>query len=156
MAAHLYVLYFGMMSMITPPVAIAAFAAAGIAGANPMRTGFEAMRFGWIAYIVPVLFVASPSLLLIGSAQEVGIAVVTASMGVWLGSIAVAGHFVRPLRPSMRLLFAAAGLLALIPAGAFPGALWTDIAGTILGGFLIAREYVATRSHASLKTDSLR
>jgi TRAP transporter 4TM/12TM fusion protein len=148
MAAHLYVLYFGMMSMITPPVAIAAFAAAGIAGASPMRTGFEAMRFGWTAYVVPVLFVASPTLLLIGAPQDIALAVVTAFMGVWLGSIAVAGHFMRPIGPSMRLLFAAAGLLALIPAGAFPGAVWTDILGMVLGAFLIVREYFAARAAA--------
>jgi TRAP transporter 4TM/12TM fusion protein len=155
MAAHLYVLYFGMMSMITPPVAIAAFAAAGIAGANPMRTGFEAMRFGWTAYVVPVLFVASPTLLLIGPAQDIAIAIITAAMGVWLGSIAVAGHFMRPLGPLMRLLFAVAGLLALIPAGAFVGAVWTDIAGVVLGAVLIAREYRATRARADLKAGSL-
>jgi TRAP transporter 4TM/12TM fusion protein len=143
MAAHLYVLYFGMMSMITPPVAIAAFAAAGIAGASPMRTGFEAVRFGWTAFVVPVLFVASPTLLLIGPVQDVALAVATAAMGVWLGSIAVAGHFMRPLRLPMRILFAVAGLLALIPAGAFPGAVWTDVAGAILGGALILREYSA-------------
>jgi TRAP-type uncharacterized transport system fused permease subunit len=145
MAAHLYVLYFGMMSMITPPVAIAAFAAAGIAGASPMRTGFEAVRFGWTAFVVPVLFVASPTLLLIGPVYDIALAVATAVMGVWLGSIAVAGHFTRPLKVPTRLLFAAAGLLALIPAGAFPGAIFTDIVGTTLGGVLLAREYLATR-----------
>jgi TRAP transporter 4TM/12TM fusion protein len=145
MAAHLYVLYFGMMSMITPPVAIAAFAAAGIAGASPMRTGFEAMRFGWTAYVVPVLFVASPTLILIGPVQDIALAIATAVMGVWLGSIAIAGHFMRPLSIPMRLLFAAAGMLALIPAGAFPGAVVTDIAGGTLGGLLIAREYFAAR-----------
>jgi TRAP transporter 4TM/12TM fusion protein len=145
MAAHLYVLYFGMMSMITPPVAIAAFAAAGIAGANPMRTGLEAMRFGWIAYVVPVLFVASPTLLLIGPAFDVALAFVTAVMGVWLVSIAIAGHFTRPLRLPLRALFAVAGLLALVPAGAFPGAVWTDVAGAILGGLLLLHGYLTTR-----------
>ncbi|MEJ2378287.1 MAG: TRAP transporter fused permease subunit, partial [Pseudolabrys sp.] len=60
MAAHLYVMYFGMMSMITPPIAIAAFAAASVAKSDPMRTGFAATRFGWTAFIVPVLFVYSP------------------------------------------------------------------------------------------------
>ncbi|HYZ25970.1 MAG TPA: TRAP transporter fused permease subunit [Geminicoccaceae bacterium] len=139
-AAHLYVLYFGMMSMITPPVAIAAFAAASIADADPMRTGFAAMRFGWSAYIVPFLFVASPSLLLIGEPATVAIAAITAVMGVWLVSIALAGHFVRAIAPGLRLLFAGAGLLALIPAAAFEGALYTDIAGALLGGILIGRE----------------
>ena len=145
MAAHLYVMYFGMMSMITPPVAIAAFAAAGIAAASPMRTGFAAMRFGWTAYIVPFLFVASPSLLLIGEPQSIAIAVTTAVMGVWLVSIALAGYFTRLLTLPMRIFFSVAGLLALIPAGAFPAAVWTDIAGAVLGGVLIARELMASR-----------
>jgi TRAP transporter 4TM/12TM fusion protein len=154
MGAHLYVMYFGMMSMITPPVAIAAFAAAGIAEASAMRTGFAAMRFGWTAYIVPFLFVASPSLLLIGEPESVALAVVTATMGVWLVSIALAGYFTRGLTWPMRLLFAAAGLLALIPAGAFPAAVWTDIAGAVLGGALIARELTASRARPASETVS--
>src|SRR5690606_3170610 len=58
-AAHMFVMYFGMMSMITPPICIAAFAAASVAGADAMRTGFTATRFGWTAFIVPFLFVYS-------------------------------------------------------------------------------------------------
>ncbi len=146
MAAHLYVLYFGMMSMITPPVAIAAFAAAGIASADPMRTGFEAMRFGWTAYVVPLLFVASPTLLLEGDPASVALAVVTAIMGVWLVAIAMAGFFTRRLSALPRVLFGIAGLLALIPAGAFPGAVWTDIGAAILGGALIGREFAGRRA----------
>jgi TRAP transporter 4TM/12TM fusion protein len=149
MAAHLYVMYFGMMSMITPPVAIAAFAAAGIAEASPMRTGFAAMQFGWSAFIVPFLFVASPTLLLIGEPQAVAMAVVTATMGVWLVSIALAGFFTRVLAAPIRLMFGVAGLLALIPAGAFPHAVWTDIIGAALGGVLIAREFMATRARGA-------
>jgi len=140
MAAHLYVLYFGMMSMITPPVAVAAFAAAGIARADAMRTGFEAVRFGWTAFIVPFLFVLSPSLILIGGTWAIVQAIVTAFFGVWLVSIALAGHFVRPVRWPMRILFGVAGLLALIPAGAVTGGVYTDIAGTILGIGLVAYE----------------
>jgi len=64
LASHMFILYLGMMSMITPPVAIGAFFAASLAGAEPMRTGFTAMRFGWTAYIVPFLFIFSPALLL--------------------------------------------------------------------------------------------
>ncbi|MGA0926460.1 MAG: TRAP transporter permease, partial [Burkholderiaceae bacterium] len=73
-AAHLFVMYFGMMSMITPPVAIASYAAAGIAGSNPMATGFSSVRLGWSAYIVPVLFVFSPTLLLIGEPGNIALA----------------------------------------------------------------------------------
>ena len=139
-AAHLYVMYFGMMSMITPPVAIAAFAAAGLARADPMRTGWEACRFGWSAYVVPFLFVLSPTLLLIGEPEAVALAIVTATLGIWLVSIGMIGFFMRPLPPALRGAFMLSGLLALIPAGAFPGAVWTDIVGAALGAVLIARE----------------
>jgi TRAP transporter 4TM/12TM fusion protein len=139
-AAHLYVMYFGMMSMITPPVAIAAFAAASLARADAWRTGWEACRFGWSAYVVPFLFVLSPTLLLIGPADAVALAIVTATLGIWLASIGVVGYFMRPLGIPLRALFGFAGIMALIPAGAFPGAVWTDIIGALLGAVLIARE----------------
>ncbi len=141
-AAHLFVLYFGMMSMITPPVAIAAFAAATLAGAPAMRTGLEAVRFGWPAYVVPFLFVASPSLLLLGTPWQVTLAVVTALAGVWLISVGAVGYLVRALGPSRRLGFVLAGLLLMVPAGAFGGALATDLAGLLLGVALSLRELV--------------
>jgi TRAP transporter 4TM/12TM fusion protein len=142
MAAHLYILYFGMMSMITPPVAVAAFAAAALAKADPMRTGFAAMRFGWTAFIVPFLFVASPSLILVGTPFAIAQAVATAFVGVWLVSIGIAGHFVRPVGWAQRIAFAISGILALIPAGAFKGGVLTDIAGIGIGAGLIGWELV--------------
>jgi TRAP transporter 4TM/12TM fusion protein len=148
-AAHLYVMYFGMMSMITPPVAIAAFAAASIAGAEPMRTGWSSVAFGWTAFVVPVLFVLSPQLLLIGDAWAITLATVTAIAGVWLVSVAITGYYVRQLAHGARLAFAAAGLLALIPAGAFPGAVYTDILGAAAGAALVARELLITRRRAA-------
>ncbi len=144
-AAHLFILYFGMMSMITPPVAIAAFAAASLSGADPMRTGFAAMRFGWIAYVIPFMFIYSPSLLLQGSAFAAALAAVTAVAGVWLASIGVVGYLVRPLNARERLLFAAAGIALVMPAGAFPGAIYTDIAGFVLGVLLVRRELALRR-----------
>ena len=93
-AAHLFVMYFGMMSMITPPVALAAYAAASLAQADPMATGFEATRFGWSTFIVPFLFVVSPALLLIGDAASVALAVTSATIGVWLVSIGVVGQLI--------------------------------------------------------------
>ncbi len=144
-AAHLYVMYFGMMSMITPPVAIAAFAAASVASAEPMRTGWASVVFGWTAFVVPVLFVLSPQLLLMGDAWGIALATITAIAGVWLVSIAITGYYVRQLAYGARLVFAAAGLLALIPAGAFPGAVYTDILGALVGAVLIARELLTAR-----------
>ena len=150
-AAHLYVMYFGMMSMITPPVAIAAFAAAGVAQADPMKSGWSAVRFGWMAYIVPLLFVFSPALLLIGDSAAIALAVTTAVAGVWLVSIALAGHFLRSLAPPLRMAFAIIGLLALLPAGAFRGAEIIAIAGTAAGLALIGYEYFIARTRRAEK-----
>ncbi|WP_254656276.1 TRAP transporter permease [Jannaschia sp. CCS1] len=143
--AHLYVLYFGMMSMITPPIALAAFAAASIAKAPAMATGWAAMRFGWSAYVIPVLFVASPTLLMIGEVGDIALAIVTATLGVWLVSCALAGYFSGPLKPMMRVGFAMAGLAALIPAAAFDGALLTDIGGIALGVAFMAVDILRNR-----------
>ncbi len=149
MAAHLYVMYFGMMSMITPPIAIAAFAAASVAKADAMRTGLAATRFGWTAFIVPVLFVYSPSLLLIGEPAEIAIAVCTAMFGVWLISCAAVGYFMRELKLPGRLAFGAAGFASLIPAGAFTGGAVVDVVGVIAGIAIVTYEYLAvTRQRA--------
>lgn len=145
MAAHLFVMYFGMMSMITPPVAIAAFAAASLAQCDAMRTGFAAMRFGWLAYIIPFLFIKSPSLLLNGDALNVIVAVVTALGGVWLVSASVVGYLTRPLAATARLGFAISGLLLLIPSGVSGGALTTDFAGFVLAVLLVGRETLVVK-----------
>jgi TRAP transporter 4TM/12TM fusion protein len=140
MAAHLFVLYFGMMSMTTPPVAVAAFAAASIAQSDPIRTGFAGVKFGWSAYIVPFLFVSSPTLLMQGSVVDVTVAVFTAIMGVYLVSVGVAGYMTRPVGPLLRAAFACAGLAMMVPANAFEGAIWTDIIGFVAGVVLIASQ----------------
>jgi TRAP-type uncharacterized transport system fused permease subunit len=131
-----------MMSMITPPVAVAAYAAAALAEANPMRTGFAAVRFGWTAFIVPFLFVASPSLILIGRPEVIAEAVVTAFIGVWLISIAVVGYFVRPIGWPVRIAFGVFGLLALIPANAVPYGILKDIVGVVGGIALLGYEFM--------------
>jgi TRAP transporter 4TM/12TM fusion protein len=147
MAAHLYVMYFGMMSMITPPVAIAAFAAASIAQADPMRTGWAAVKFGWIAYVIPVLFVMSPTLIMIGDPGAIILSVVTAVIGIWLVSIAITGHLIDKVSPVVRVLFALAGVLSLVPAAAFEGALITDAIGVVAGAALLATEFLRARRH---------
>ena len=141
-AAHLYVLYFGMMSMITPPIALAAFAAAAIARAPAMATGWAAMRFGWAAYVIPVLFAFSPTLILMGDPGAVTFAALTAVLGVWLISAALAGYFRGRLSRLKRWLFGIAGLMALVPEPAFEGALLTDVVGISLGGLLILSEWL--------------
>jgi TRAP-type uncharacterized transport system fused permease subunit len=145
MASHMFVLYFGMMSMITPPVALAAFAAASLAGTDPMKTGWMAVRFGWIAYIIPFLFVRSPSLLLDGTVMSVVTAFITSLVGVWLICAAFAGYAIRPLSMLMRVAFGLAGLLLFIPADAVKHGEWTDIVGLALGAVLLVREVLAVR-----------
>jgi TRAP-type uncharacterized transport system fused permease subunit len=145
MAAHMFVMYFGMMSMITPPVALAAFAAASLAQTDPMKTGWAAVRFGWVAYVIPFLFVRSPSLLLEGDAVSVAIALLTAVAGVWMICAAFSGYCLRSIGLPMRVGLAIAGFLMFIPADAMPHGELTDVAGLILGAILIGREYLATR-----------
>ena len=145
MAAHLFVLYYGMMSMITPPIAIAAFAAASLTRADPMRTALAACRFGWLAYVIPFLIVASPTLIMRGEAMEIVVDVATAFIGVWLVSVALMGFLVRALGPASRLLFAVTGLAALVPVSAFAGAAIVTAAGVALGVVLSARELILRR-----------
>jgi TRAP transporter 4TM/12TM fusion protein len=140
MAAHMFLLYFGVMSMVTPPVALSAFAAANIAGADVDKTGWTATRIGWAAYIVPFLFAVSPSLLMHGNPLTIAWAVITAALGIWLGTVGVVGYFYAPIVAAWRALFVVAGVLLLIPADMFHGAIFTDFAGLLLGAFLVARE----------------
>jgi TRAP transporter 4TM/12TM fusion protein len=148
MAAHLFVLYFGMMSMITPPIALAAFAAASIAKSDPMRTGLASVKFGWIAYVVPFLFAFSPTLILIGEPAAIVWAIITASLGVWLVSAGLAGYLSVRLTPVLRALFVITGLCSLVPAGAFEGAIYTDALGVALGIAVIGYAFFSGRSKA--------
>jgi TRAP transporter 4TM/12TM fusion protein len=146
LAAHMFILYLGMMSFVTPPVAIGAFFAASLAGAEPMRTGFTATRFGWTAYIVPFLFVFSPTLLLQSPAVvETVIAIATAIAGIWMVSAGMVGHGVRPLALPMRAAFVLAGLALLVPHGIAPWAFWANVAGAPLALLLVAFELLAAR-----------
>ena len=148
MAAHMFLLYFGVMSMVTPPVALSAFAAANIAGSDVDKTGWTATRIGWAAYIVPFLFALSPSLLMQGHPLVIAWAVLTASVGIWLGTIGVVGYFYAPVAAGARALFIVAGVLTLVPADMFRGAIFTDIAGLALGAFLVLRELRRRRAAA--------
>ena len=128
LAAHLFVLYFGLMSMITPPVALAAYAASNLAGSSPIETALTAIRLAWPAYVVPFMFALAPTLILKGGALEVSVAVSTAAVGIWLASAGFLGYFFRPMETLPRLGFVVGGLALLVPAGAFQGALYLDLA----------------------------
>jgi TRAP transporter 4TM/12TM fusion protein len=145
MAAHLFILYYGMMSMITPPVAIGAFAAASLSGADAMRTGYAAMRFGWTAFVVPFLYVFSGTLILRGDLFHIIIDVATAISGIWFISAAVIGYTMRTIGMLYRTLCALAGFALLIPIGIFNEARYANILGACLAAILLLIEYSARR-----------
>ncbi|MGB8436254.1 MAG: TRAP transporter fused permease subunit [Burkholderiales bacterium] len=123
-AVHLFLLYWGMVSFITPPVALAAFVAAGIAGARPLQVGAQAMRLGSIMYVVPFFFVLNPALILRGSGTEIVIVLATALIGILFIAAALEGYLigVGSLRSEFRgaaarVLLFAGGLMMALPGG---------------------------------------
>jgi len=156
LAAHMFVLYFGMMSFVTPPVAVAAFAAASIAKADPFRTGFEAMRFGWVAYIVPFLFVYSPTLIMIGDPLYIAFDFATALVGIWLMSMGIVGYSMRPIGWLDRAAYIVVGAFLLAPIALFPQAIYFNVLAAVLGVALITREYMIrsrARQVVAMRTD---
>jgi len=152
MQAHMFVMYFGMMSMVTPPVALAAFAAANIAGANFWKTGWLAARIGWCAYLVPFLFAYSPSLLMTGTATDVVLTFVTALMGVGLGSAAVVGYLRARLSPAIRVACAIGGVLLLIPVDMFASAWLVNVIGFAVAMAIVGWEWM--RGNSSRRRNS--
>lgn len=127
-AAHLFVMYFGVISCITPPVALAAYAAAGISKTDPIKTGFRAWRLGITAFIVPFMFCYGPELMLDGSVPNIILAVVTSIIGVYFVAGAMEGWlFGHSLPMPFRILLFAAALCLLIPG------LLTDVIGLVIG-----------------------
>ncbi len=139
-AAHLFVLYFGLMSMITPPVALAAFTAAKLAETGPMGTAVAACRFGWPAFVVPFLFVIAPNLIMIGEPIDIAIVFVTAIAGIWFASAGMTGYFLTKLSLSQRAAYVVGGLALLLPSQAFTNAYLVEIAGGIICSFTFALE----------------
>lgn len=128
-AVHLFLLYWGMISFITPPVAIGAFAAATVAQSNPMKTGLEAMRLGSIIYFVPFFFVLNPALIGRGDFWEVVITFSAAVIGVVMLAAALQGYLAGvgklmvfgPVGWLCRALLAAAGIIMMLPGGGLVG-----------------------------------
>lgn len=113
MAAHLFLLYFAVMSALTPPVAVAAYAASAIADESPLLIAVNAVRIALPAFLVPFAFVASPGLILQGSVLEILLAVFLVGPGLLLIVVALEGYFKRLLTMPVRLLLGAAGLSLL-------------------------------------------
>ena len=124
LAAHMFAFYFGIVADVTPPVALAAYAGAGIAGSNPMRTGVVAAKLAIAAFIIPYVFVLSPTILMINATVPTLImATATALIGMWGLSISMIGFFVVTTTKVERLLFFVGGVFMIDPGG------MTDVIG---------------------------
>jgi TRAP transporter 4TM/12TM fusion protein len=125
-AAHMFAFYYAIISCITPPVALAVYAGAGLAGSNMWKTGWAAVRIGAPGFIIPFMFAYSPSLLLIGSPLTAFLSVATAIVGVVMLAGGMIGWFLRDTNPYERIFLLAGAILLIKPGGT------TDIIGLAL------------------------
>jgi TRAP transporter 4TM/12TM fusion protein len=130
-AAHLFVIYWGLASFYTPPTCIALFVTCGISGSKIWETGWEAVRLGVAAFIVPFAFILNPGLLLQGSAQTIVLAVLAAGAAAVLLAAATRGFAFRPLGPIERSLLSIAACLLIVPS-LYPAGIGMLIGGTTL------------------------
>ncbi|HEX2553440.1 MAG TPA: TRAP transporter fused permease subunit [Microvirga sp.] len=130
--AHLFIVYFASMSAITPPVAVAAFAAASIADDNPIRVGLIACRVAFVAFLLPFIFIWNPALLLQGDVMSVALRITSAACAIVAFSAALERYLFGPLTGPWVLVTAALGVLLIVPQP------WTDVAGLVLFAGLMA------------------
>ena len=123
LAAHLFIFYYGMLCMVTPPVSFAAYAGAAIASADPMKTGWAAWTFSLAGFLLPYMFVYNESLLLMGTVMEIILASITSMLGVICLGAAIIGYLLRATAVIDRLLLFAAAFLLIKPG------LVTDLGG---------------------------
>lgn len=143
MAAHMFAFYFGVVSDITPPTALAAVTAAGIARSHPVATMMQASRIGVAAFIVPFMFVYSPALLMQGAWHEVLRASLTACAGLACLAAALTGYAWRDLRAWERALLAVCCALLVVDEP------WTDGIGLVLAALLVLPQWLARRKAVS-------
>ena len=142
--AHFFIFYFAVMSAITPPVALAAYAGSAIAGSDPMRTSVESFKIGLAAFIVPFMFFASPALLMQGDWIDILHVTATALGGVFLLACAIVGWFQGPLNIVFRALMIGAAI-AMIKGGLLTDAIGLGLA---LGIWLFQKRVITARDLA--------
>ena len=146
-AAHMFCFYFAMFANLTPPVALAAFAAAGIAGGSPMKTGWASVKLALAGFILPYMFVYNTELLLLDTPIAKGIQVaITAAIGVFLISVAVEGFLFRKVNAVLRIL-CFAGAYLLIDSG-----LITDIIGIAICVGIVLLQKTMAKKHGTIVT----
>ncbi|MBQ9965711.1 MAG: TRAP transporter permease [Clostridia bacterium] len=144
-AAHFFVFYFGIVADLTPPVALAAYAGAAIAQANPMKTAITATKLAIGAFIVPYVFALNPAMLFIDTnAIEVILICITSFVGIFAVSAALEGYFLHNMRWYERIVSAIGGLLLI-----YPGTV-TDIIGVALVGIVFVLQLITRKSQSKL------
>jgi TRAP transporter 4TM/12TM fusion protein len=146
MAAHMFVMYNGILSMITPPVAFAAYAAANIARTDGWTTGWIACLVGWSTFLLPFLFVLTPSLLMDGSALAIVLNLARVLFGIYLGTAAVVGYALVPLPRLVRTAYAFLAATVVLPPEAFAGAIWINAVGIMLAVALLGYSHLQRRA----------
>ncbi len=131
-AAHMFVFYFGIISAITPPVALAAYVASGIAKDKPMQVGVQSSLLALPAFILPFILVYNPGLMLIGPVSEIIPVVISSIVGSFFCAVAIQGYIFCVLRPWERAIMLFAAICALIPE-ALTDAVGIGLAALILG-----------------------
>ncbi len=144
-AAHFFVFYFGIVADLTPPVALAAYAGAAIAGANPMKTAMTSTKLAIGAFIVPYVFALNPSMLFIKTTVfEVVLICITSFIGMFGVSAALQGYFVKKMHWYERIVSAIGGLLLIYPG------LITDIIGIVLVGAVVIIQLISKKHNAAI------
>lgn len=131
LSANMFVFYFGIMAQITPPVCLASYTAAGIAGADSLKTGFTGFMYALVAFLVPFVFVYNPELLLMGTPGEIVKATVILFFGTYLLAGAISGYMVAPLSKFNRAILFIGALCMIAPETI------TDIIGLVIGLYII-------------------
>jgi len=149
-AAHMFAFYYGAVSTITPPVALAAFAAAAIAGTSPMGTAFQASYIGIAKYFVPFIFVYNPSILFVGPLWLTAFSTATALLGIWALSASMEGWLFGPLSWPLRALMALMAVAILYPPQfdflGLPGLWVTALGAAAVAGLHLTRRMAFRRA----------
>jgi TRAP transporter 4TM/12TM fusion protein len=150
MQAHMFVLFNGLLGMVTPPVALAAFAAATIAKADQWKTGWVATRMSWCCYLIPFLFAYTPALVMRGDPVSILLSLSVTLLGILMGTMAVVGFFTATIPALYRIGYGMIALMLLAQPAMFDGAVWLNVAGVVAAAGAIGREVLRGRARTKV------
>jgi TRAP-type uncharacterized transport system fused permease subunit len=138
-AAHLFAFYFGLVSAITPPVALASFAASGIADSNPMQTGIQSFLIGLAKYVIPIVFIYNPGILIVGDAYHIVWGIAGGFLGIFSLTLTVVGFLYVRMSWLGRVLAAASAVLLFHPSAT------SDFGGVVGLALLVGYYYFKSK-----------